>query len=347
MSAESLLRLPFDHYARYRLAADAVGATRAGMARARVLDVGGGPGSLAAFCPGDDVVAVDLHHPSAWHVAAPLLTLADGAQLPFADDSFDVVVSLDTLEHIEAEQRGSVLREAVRVARGWVLVVCPCDTQGVPEADSALLALVRHRFGEEFETVGVLQEHLAFGHPDPDEIHRQLASAGAEVVRFPSGRLDRWLPMMVLFYHLMALGRDDPVERFQAWYNDLFYRDDLREPSYRQAFLARVPGAGGPSAREVVDALLPTGESQTADTAVLDAVRAGLSEDVAVSVEDYRARLAQLEQRLAHAEAQLADQTGRADAAEQRAAALEEFRAQVLAHPLVRARSVLRRLGGR
>ena len=254
--AEALLRLPFDHYGRYRLAADVVEATRNGEAR-RILDLGGGPGSLQRFLPGDAVVASDVAVPDRWHAAAPSLVVADGAALPFPDDAFDVVVTLDTLEHVRPERREALLREVVRAARSWAVVVCPCATDGVAEADAALLGIVRRRFGDAFPTVTVLEEHLTFGHPDPDVVAGTLRAAGAEVARVPSGRIDRWLPMMLVFFDLLQLGDDAPVEAVQAWYNRRCYRDDLRAPAYRQAFLCRLPGAQGPSLDDVVAAVLP------------------------------------------------------------------------------------------
>jgi SAM-dependent methyltransferase len=340
---ENLRRLPFDHYARYQLAADVVAASHDGD-QPRVLDVGGGPGSLAAFLPDALVVASDLNFPSHWHVAAPSLVLADGAALPFADRSFDVVVSLDTLEHVVPEQRTPLLRELVRVSAGWVMVACPCATPGVAEADAALLAFVRQRFGENFETVEVLTEHLAYGHPDPADVEGILTEGGAEVRRFPSGRLDRWLPMMVLFYYLMGLRRDDPVERVQAWYNALFYRDDFRDPAYRQAFLARVPGATGPGLDDVVSQLLPSGPSPAEDTTVLKALQTGLTEDLVATAEGYLGRISELEDEVERLDGELAAQAGRADAAERQVAALEAFREQVLQHPLVRVRRLAKRL---
>lgn len=339
----ALLRKPFDHYGRYRLAAEVVTAV-GGRA---VLDVGGGPGSLQAFLHDAEVIACDASAPSFWHEAAPSLVLGDGAALPFRDDAFDVVVTLDTLEHVPEERRATLLAECARVSRGWVLAVCPCATPGVADADAALLSYVRRKLGEEFDTVGVLTEHLTFGHPDPDAVEGALRAAGADVARFPSGRIDRWLPMMVLFYELMALGVDDPVERVQAWYNRLYYRDDLRAPSYRTAFLARMPGGDGPPPAEVVAALLPDGPSLAPDTGHLEAMRVGLTEGLTDVVESQRGRVAELETALARAEEQSAAAAARASEAEQRAEALEAFRRDVLNHPLMRARRLVRRAVGR
>jgi hypothetical protein len=341
VAAENLKRLPFDYYGRYRLAAEAVHAmTRPG---STVLDVGGGPGALQAFLDDRWTVACDLRVETDQRVAASTLVLADGALLPFADDSFDVVVSLDTLEHVSPDARGAVLREATRVARSWVLIVAPCATDGVADADSALLSYLRNRFGEDYASVEVLTEHLAFGHPDPAEVLDRLGESGGQVRAFPSGRLDRWMPMMLLFYELMALGRDDPVERVQAWYNPRYWRDDLRAPAYRQAFLSRQPGADGPSLDDVVHALLPTADEPGRDAAAFEALRVALEEPLLDQVRTLTGRVRELERALAGAERGRQEQDSRIQAAEGQVAALLAFRDRVLSHPAVRIRGALRR----
>lgn len=349
---DALLRRPFDHYARYRLAADVVEALRDSRGVLRVLDVGGGPGSLAAFLPGDEVVSLDVVVPDEWFSTAPDLVVADGSALPFADGAFDVVVSLDTLEHVPAPRRPALLTEALRVARGHALVVCPCNTPGVPEADAGLREYVRARFGPDFPTVAILDEHLGFGHPDPDMVVATLEAAGADVRRFGSGRLDRWAPMMVLFFHLLALHDDEPVEQVMRWYNAALYRDDLRDPAYRQAFLAAK--VGRPSLDEVLVAVLPQGPSAAADVVAFDLLEAALTHKVLLGREEAeRLKFVALQQladeRAAH-EATRADLAAQLDAArtdlaaaEGRADALEAFRTRVLDHPLVKARDRLRR----
>lgn len=354
---DPLLRRPFDHYARYRLAAEVIEAVGA----RTILDVGGGPGSLASFCPERQVVATDLNPPGRWHAAAPALVVADGVQLPFAEDSFQCVVTLDTLEHVAQDKRAALLDEAVRVAREWVLVVCPCATPGVADADEALLSIVRRRFGDEFPTVDVLTEHLAYGHPDPAEIASRLDTTAAQVERFPSGCLDRWLPMMLVFFDLLALGEDEPVERVQAWYNARFYREDLRDPAYRQAFLAKLDVADGPTPADVVDRLTPGDSAAPPPAEAFHTLQIVLQEELAPLLRDAQAQRAAAQDSLAAARAEAEGHAARAEtaerraalveeratAAEQRVAELEAFRQDVLAHPAVRARRWLRSLGGR
>lgn len=342
MPLQSVTRLPFDYYGRYRLAAEVVEAVTA--PGGRVLDVGGGAGMLSAFLDDRDVVCCDLSAPGDARVAATTLVLADGTRLPFADGTFEAVVSLDTLEHVEAPVRDRLLDEAARVARDWVLVICPCATDGVADADSALLAYVRQRFGEEFATVEVLTEHLSFGHPDPERVAGRLRAAGGDVACLPSGRLDRWLPMMILFYELMSLGRDDPVERVQAWYNERHWRDDLRAPSYRQAFLARL--GQGPAPADIAARILPGDAAVKGATLGLEGLQLALTEPLRRSVGDLQARNDELEDQLAEARRRAAASSERAHRAEEQVRRLLEFRRRVLAHPAVRVRNALRWRGG-
>ena len=95
-------------------------------ADAALLDLGCGGGLLAPHVTGYRHVGVDISA-SALEVAArhgvePVRT--DVADLPFADDSFDVVVAGEILEHVE--DLDGVVAEAARVLRpGGTLI---CDT---------------------------------------------------------------------------------------------------------------------------------------------------------------------------------------------------------------------------
>jgi 2-polyprenyl-6-hydroxyphenyl methylase/3-demethylubiquinone-9 3-methyltransferase len=93
---------------------------------AALLDVGCGGGLLAPHVAGYRHVGVDVSASAldiaAEHGVEPVQ--ADAADLPFPDDSFDVVVAGEIFEHVE--DLGAVVAEAARVLRpGGTLV---CDT---------------------------------------------------------------------------------------------------------------------------------------------------------------------------------------------------------------------------
>jgi SAM-dependent methyltransferase len=95
-----------------------------------VLEVGGGRSGLARLLyPGAHITTVDVEEE---HAGADVnldprvrFVVADATDLPFADESFDVVTFFDVLEHIPDDARAAA--EALRVLRpgGFVLVTTP------------------------------------------------------------------------------------------------------------------------------------------------------------------------------------------------------------------------------
>src|SRR4029079_15860530 len=101
---------------------------------------------------------------------------SDGTQLPFADHTFDAVVSSDVLEHVRPERRAAFLAELRRVSRDLVVVAAPFDTPGVAGVEElvrryALLATGTKQLQ--------LDEHQDHGLPDLDATVGVL-SAGPE-----------------------------------------------------------------------------------------------------------------------------------------------------------------------
>lgn len=120
----------------------------------RVLDVGTGDGQVfrrvAARLErgGGVVLAVGLDaHPEilaaarrrGGHDDAVTLVRGDGLRLPFADGSFDLVVSTLTLHHFDAARAVAAVREMARVARSRVLV-CDLERSRLHHLGARLLA---------------------------------------------------------------------------------------------------------------------------------------------------------------------------------------------------------------
>lgn len=221
------LRLPFDQYQRYNGAAQLIAAL--GVSGGRTLEMGASPGYSEVFFADADLFFTDRYG-----VHEGRFTVADGAALPYPDETFDVVVALDTLEHIAPQHRAAFLREVKRVSRDVVVLSAPHDTQDVALAESALQAFVTARFGEVFET---LQEHSDNGLPDAAETTEALGSDGWQVASFGSGYLPRWLLGMVFHHELLATGLPELPE-LHAFYNQTVAPHDNREPAYRRVFAA-------------------------------------------------------------------------------------------------------------
>src|SRR5947209_7571981 len=108
-----LRALPFDQYGRHRDARDVAELIRAleGPARLAVLDVGGYPGHTTRFLPADWVVVVDSTAADGAAVQTATYLRGSGLALPFERDSFDLVLSLDSLEHVPGADRPRYLAE--------------------------------------------------------------------------------------------------------------------------------------------------------------------------------------------------------------------------------------------
>lgn len=96
---------------------------------ARVLEVGCGEGEIASrlHARWGDVTGLDLPDAglrSEWgEVVGPEFLHADAERLPFADDSFDLVVAVEVLEHLRDPQAG--LTEMARVSRNHLVFSVP------------------------------------------------------------------------------------------------------------------------------------------------------------------------------------------------------------------------------
>ena len=96
----------------------------------RVLDVGCGKGfllyELTRAVPGLEVAGLDVSAYALEHAkeeVASALTLGNAARLPYADDSFDLVLSLGTLHNLGIGDLFSALGEIERVARSAAYVM--------------------------------------------------------------------------------------------------------------------------------------------------------------------------------------------------------------------------------
>jgi hypothetical protein len=145
-----------------------------------LLEVGSGSRGIAVFASARwQIVACDRDFSDYGARRAGLAgrvrrVIGDAADLPFADRSFDVVVSLDMLEHVPPHLRERTLTELARVARQRMVVGCPAGARAL-EADRALAADLRRWRRPMPPWLG---EHLDNGFPEPDAIADALRPHG-------------------------------------------------------------------------------------------------------------------------------------------------------------------------
>ncbi len=220
------LKLPFDQYQRYRVVADAVEAVRSEGRPLSILDVGGSPGLILDFLPTDRIVILDMTESSRGRCIR-----GDGTRLPFHDRAFDVVTSVDVLEHIAPPARRTFMEEIKRVSKKYVFIAAPLRSESVVEAERLLFETLKASTGREH---AFLKEHLEYGLPEKGETISILKEGGWETLAVPNGALKRWLPMMALSLYMEG----DPflctlTGRVNAFYNANYYVDDNCSPSYR------------------------------------------------------------------------------------------------------------------
>jgi chromosome segregation ATPase len=232
-----LASLPFDLYQRHRLAQEVVDRVRGRRKRLTILDVGGAPGHLKKFLPRDRIIVLDREAGGGEGIEL----VGDGRQLPFADRAVDVVVSLDTLEHLSGRQRPGLLRELARVSDDAVLISAPFGGPQTEEAESILQGFLRHRLKMEHR---FLDEHAQHGLPEREAVERALSRHLGPVVALPNGCLDRWLMLMALSFYLdVDPSLTDLKRQVSAYFNRNYYRSDNAEPAYRYLLVARRPPA--------------------------------------------------------------------------------------------------------
>ena len=165
--------------------------------------------------------------------AGPVVALADGTRLPFADGTFDAVVSSDVLEHVPPASRPAFLAELARVRADLVVVAAPFDTPGVAGVEELVrryaAARARHR--------------AAAARRAPDQRPARPRRHGRGVLRrrgagrrAGDGHLSDWLVVMLLRFQLEARPALEPLA---AGYDMLY---NLRWPTVAAAALLPAPG---------------------------------------------------------------------------------------------------------
>lgn len=184
-----------DRWERYTAVLEAIEAHCDTGRALRILDVGaGGPGILAwrrhaPWLPGSRVYLLDIGRAHLSGRQGPRI-IGTGLALPLADKSFDVAVSVASLEHLPVASRPAYVDELRRVA-GLVVIYVPAQSENGEyrgrDADAAFQRWFTARFGHPEENT---VEHLrAEAHPNPDTL-----IPGATVL--PCQSVLAWLDVM-------------------------------------------------------------------------------------------------------------------------------------------------------
>jgi SAM-dependent methyltransferase len=143
----------------------------------RILDAGCGEGfvmcelresGIQVPMIGVDFSSVALAWNQAYQMARSPLSAADIRHLPFRDDSFDLVLCLEVLEHLPDSALG--LRELLRVSQDYVLVSVPHEP---------FFRAMNFLRGRHMPALGNDPDHL---HNYSGRVFRRLVAAHADLV---------------------------------------------------------------------------------------------------------------------------------------------------------------------
>ena len=92
-----------------------------------VLDVGCGNGAyVLKLADRYKMFGVDIQHFETWNTMPHLFSISDASELKFQDNSFDTVLSFETLEHLAEPKKA--LKEYYRICRKNLILTVPnCD----------------------------------------------------------------------------------------------------------------------------------------------------------------------------------------------------------------------------
>lgn len=231
-----LKELAFDLYERYILLERIGQFFRPRDSTYNVLDVGGHtepfwpgfPSLAGALLPDARAVVVDMI-PTA---ALQNYVRANGTQLPFRDGAFDLVCSLDTLEHIPGECRPGFLTELIRVTRDGLYLAFPFDSVTNRWAESVMVEYANVVLKK---PIASLLEHRKFGLPDRESVAYLLGGNSHPWVGFGQGNTDVWL-LTMLTYHTLRMPGTDFVHELNRRFNQAYAAEDWEEPHHRAGF---------------------------------------------------------------------------------------------------------------
>jgi hypothetical protein len=239
-----LSTLPFDQYGRYQLIASALAPVREAFGRSlHILDVGGYFRTrrniellpAQAFLPADTIVVLD--QPAC---QLPGYVQGDGRGLAFGANSFDFVISCDTLEHVPASDRTAFWNELLRVATYGVILIAPVRSSHAEAAEALVASYIKLETGE---IQPQLAEHQAFGLPDPTQIRALFDALGLRSSDVPSGNIHAWVAMMIARHTKPLLYDADTCEQLDSYYTKFLAAHDNAEPAYRRLWLVEKQAA--------------------------------------------------------------------------------------------------------
>jgi hypothetical protein len=200
---------------------------------ATILEVGSGYIGITPYID-RTVVGVDAEFPA--EPMPNMLPVISKAVLPFRDRTFDVVISLDTLEHVPREFRQLFWNELIRTAKRYVIVGFP-EGEEAEEHDRLMEQFYIRQHGSVHQ---YFVEHRTHRIPRGEEVAAYLLGASNDTRREFTVRQTknvniriRALFMRLIWHHkrsfqrlyfaLTAFSRWDKLFHFGSCYRSIYF----------------------------------------------------------------------------------------------------------------------------
>lgn len=219
------------HVSRYLITARLVKEILGSKANPKVLDVGGKKGLLREFGVQSTIIDQESSDEKDF-------IQGDALDMPFEDNSFDVVVSCDVLEHIPANKREQFIAEMTRVSKGFVVIGAPFDQQGVGESEKAANAFYKNIAKQDHRW---LIEHIENGLPSLSRTEAYLKKSKLHYSYFRHLSLDIWDLTTQIHFLNAAYGSSKSIKKLAkntyAEYYDQLCELDYSDTGYRTFFV--------------------------------------------------------------------------------------------------------------
>jgi len=147
---------------RYKQVVDKLEALKKRTPELKVLEVGSGSKGVTRFFK-HPVVGIDVEFQKYKNKWLKEIVLSATKKFPFKDQEFDVVISVDTIEHIPKKERVKALKEIKRVSKKYIILEYPTV---FTKWDDRVIK----KWPKKSEAYLNIKEHLDAGIPDGSEI---------------------------------------------------------------------------------------------------------------------------------------------------------------------------------
>lgn len=203
-----------------------------------ILEVGSGGLGIAPYI-NTRVVGLDVSfYPPICQNLVPVKGSA--TRIPFTDDSFEVVVSSDMLEHLGQEDRVKAIYEMLRITGKLLCIGVPCGKEAQVQ-DEKLAQIYKSLHHKEFD---FFNEHAFHGLPETMEIITLIEQA-ATMLRKPILITSRGTLSLRLREYLMRAWISENLF-VNIWFRKVmllaipFMRRMNTTPTYRQLFFVTI-----------------------------------------------------------------------------------------------------------